>query len=172
MKVYIISFLAIILSCNKLSDINYDSFTIYKKFVNLNLLKLNGVYKGLILNNTTSDTYLFRDGSFFSGGTSKIVEIDCPKIDSRTRELPWFWGFFNIESNRILIQKVNSVSIQQHRTYQIDNYEGIILNDTTFVIQKYIDYRNKVTIANDTFKFYECMSKPDSMNVILRNIGM
>jgi hypothetical protein len=137
-------------------------------FINSNQLKLDGFYFSK-KNKNISVTYLWQDGSFCNIGYETDLENNCFQIESE-RKLPWFWGFFDIVGTELKIQRVNPVSIQQNRRYQIDNYQGVILNDTTFVINKYIDYRNKVNIENDTFRFRYCLNKPDSMNVILENI--
>lgn len=166
---YLISGISLIifLSCNKLSDIEYGDFTMYKKFVFNEQLIIDGMY----LNEKSTVYYLYRNGSIYSGFNSSEGNI-CSPITNEDRDIPFGWGFFNIIGSKFMMQRINSVSIQQNSKYQIDNYEGQIINDTTFIIEKYIDYRDNIEIKKDTFYFKRCLNKPDSMNIILRNIGI
>lgn len=169
MKTIVLFFVTMIFSCNKLSDIEYEDFTLYDKYINTNQIKLNGIYY-LKRDGLLSSSYLWEDGSFYNIFDKNNLESNCLQINNLERDSPFAWGFFDIDNGNIKIQRINSVSIQFNSKYQIDNYEGVLLNDTTFVVNKYIDYNEKIESLNDTFRFHHCINKPDSINVILRNI--
>jgi hypothetical protein len=55
------------------------------------------------------------------------------------------------------------------RKYQVAKGEGEFINDTTYTEIVFESPKNMMRIRK--YHFRKCDNKPDSMNVILRNIG-
>jgi hypothetical protein len=78
-------------------------------------------------------------------------------------------GIFNIEGNKFVMESIDGSSINGHSKYQVYKLEGQFINSETFSLVTF-EQPNNVRREN-IYYFRKCTSKPDSMNVILRNIG-
>ena len=120
-----------------------------------------------------SITFFYRNGVVFQpiGDAHSLQEVDEYVINKLVGEnsyhdVQWSWELFNIENDRILINYW--VPPKPHQCY-IE--EGTILNDTTFVLQRYYRMENgEVTDEgniNETFHFRQFSPKPDSTNMFI-----
>lgn len=112
--------------------------------------------------------FLYRNGVFFDGGTGFNGSIDELKEFYSQKEnyltsykLPYAWGVFIVERNKILIEKW--VSNDAFGRYTTKKFDGVILNDTTLLL-----YHPANFIGIDTFYFQQFYSKPDSINDFIK----
>jgi hypothetical protein len=167
----ILIFILLFTSCTSLDDIAYNQFNLYKKFQYTKQIKLNGEYWAYdSLYNIHWLTYLYSDGSFFMDGYDKQnTSKNCIQINEKSREVGWWWGFFNIDGNKMEFNYINPSSINSHSKYQVSSRLGSFLNDSTFTENVTNFPKRKSNYIY--FHFRECLNKPDSNNVILKNIG-
>lgn len=170
MKYIFLVFALLQIGCSELDDIAYDQFTLYKQFQYTGQIKMDGEYWAYdSANNANLFIILYRDGSYHRGGITRNNNIECMRIAENVRSVGWWWGFFNIENKTIDFQTIDPESINRNSKYQVKELRGELLNDSTF-----IQFNNELpgnVITIDTFYFRQCNNKPDSLNVILKNIG-
>jgi hypothetical protein len=169
---YILYFLVLMIgSCTKLEEIAYDQFTLYKKIQYSEQVKVNGEYWSYdTLNNIHWFMILYRDGSFHRGGNEvRDSKEDCIMIEPKVRDVGWWWGFYNIENRKMKFEYVDGSSINSNSKYQVVQGDGELINDTTYT-EIVFEQPNNVRRVRK-YHYMKCTNKPDSMNVILRNIG-
>ena len=128
-------------------------------------LRLNGVFYN---EPQKSHFFLYRNGVFFDGGTGfngsvdELLEFYSQKDNYITSyELPYSWGVFIIENKNILVEKW--VSSDAFGRYTTTKFDGVILNDTTLLLNHPANF-----IGIDTFYFHQFSLKPDSMNNFIK----
>ena len=118
-------------------------------------------------------TFFYKNGVAFRppSGSHSLQEVDEYVInelvgENRFHDSQLSWELYNIENDRILINYW--VSPRPFRCYF---EEGTILNDTTFVIQRYYRMENgemtDVGDVNETYHFRQFSPKPDSTNTFI-----
>lgn len=118
-------------------------------------------------------TFFYKNGVAFQpiGDAHSLQEVDEYVINelvgkNRYHDVQFSWELYNIEDERILINYW-----VPPRPYQCYFEEGTILNDTTFVIQRYYRMENGEktgeTEINETYYFHALSPKPDSTNVFI-----
>ena len=119
-------------------------------------------------------TFFYENGVVFRppSGSHSLQEFDEYVInelvgENRFHDSQLSWELYNIENDRILINYW--VSPRPFRCYF---EEGTILNDTTFVIQRYYRMENgemtDVGDVNETYHFRQFSPKPDSTNMFIQ----
>lgn len=120
-----------------------------------------------------SITFFYKNGIAFRpiGDAHSLQEVDEYVIneligENRYHDVQWSWELYNIENDRILINYW-----VPPRPHQCFFEEGTILNDTTFIIQRYYRMENGEMTdegdVNETFHFRQFSSKPDSTNIFI-----
>ena len=118
-------------------------------------------------------TFFYKNGVVFRppSGYHSLQELDVYVInelvgENRFHDSQLSWELFNIENDRILFNYW-----VPPRPFQCYFEEGTILNDTTFVLQRYYRMENgEVTDEgniNETFHFRQFSPKPDSTNTFI-----
>ena len=117
-----------------------------------------------------SPIYLFSDGTL--GNYSQVVFKDNNDVEgfikSKHRHILPDWGAYKISNDSIKIQFLNQVGRSPIRHEDVFLWEGIILNDTTFVIKsetipgEYISNKKKTESKNLVYKFQKSKIKLDS----------
>ncbi|MDP4263826.1 MAG: hypothetical protein Q8941_14960 [Bacteroidota bacterium] len=104
---------------------------------------------------------IFR-GDFGAGDEKSIDYITRTFTDSNNIKndyrIPYAWGLFKIDGSKISIEKWES---REWAAYGITKYSGIILNDSTLLIDHPV-------VGKDTFYFHYLPVKPDSTNKFIR----
>ena len=119
-------------------------------------------------------TFFYKNGVVFRppSGFHSLQEVDEYVInelvgENRFHDNQLSWELFNIENDRILFNYWVSP-----RPYQCYFLKGTILNDTTFVEQRYYRMEDgEVTDEgnlNETFHFRQFSPKPDSTNIFIQ----
>lgn len=70
------------------------------------------------------------------------------------QKTPYFWGLYEVRGDSIYIAHWES---REWAAYGVTKYEGIVLNDTTLLL-------NHPVVGLDTFYFHYLTFKPDSLN--------
>ena len=126
-----------------------------------NQLKINGYYY-LISNDKNyiySSIFMYKNGILIGpdGLENSIEEMD-DYVRNRSKRNKYLWGVFFINDDKIIINKL--FGGYPHVGTVL---EGVILNDTTFHITKYI-FDNKESEIDEVYHFREFYPKPDSTN--------
>ena len=119
-------------------------------------------------------TFFYKNGVAFQpiGDSHSLQEVDEYVLnelvgENRYHDVQWSWELFNIENDRILINYW-----VPPRPFQCFFEEGTILNDTTFVIQRYYRMENgektEERETNKTYHFRQFSPKPDSTNMFIQ----
>ena len=118
-------------------------------------------------------TFFYKNGVAFRppSGSHSLQEVDEYVInelvgENRFHDSQLSWELYNVENDRILFNYWVPT-----RPFQCYFQEGTILNDTTFVLQRYYRMENGEktgeTEINETFHFRAFSPKPDSTNVFI-----
>ena len=126
-----------------------------------NQLKMNGYYHRFSKYSNSIDfpIIMYKNGIliYIENGKNSIEEMD-KYIRNHSNKNKYVWGVFFINDDKIIINRLDSdyphVGIVM---------EGVILNDTTFHITKYI-FENKEREFDEVYHFREFYPKPDSTN--------
>ncbi len=154
-----------------------------------NKLKLNGYYYYADRNEDGYETmyplFLYNDGSVLKFGEYFIHLINKEQyfshnhthFQSNLKSKPTnayhkdifipTWGFYTVDNDNIQIQVIGHLSsgIPIGVTYYVAEYKGKILNDSTFLIDYKINYKDDLKDSvKQIFKFYKYDFKPDSAN--------
>jgi hypothetical protein len=150
-----------------------DEYLVLPKVQNTsNMLKLNGYYYhstiGIDSNITVID-FLYKNGfSLKIGGTkSKNLTFIDEKIKSQSNfdKNKIGWGLYIINNGNIQIENWESTEGKRKTSIR----EGIILNDSTFIIKKFFSaFTQKEYSISETYKFRQFYPKPDSTNNFIK----
>lgn len=156
-------------SCRKILNCDEkERFTMAKNDYVGNELRINGYYY-----NTKSYPELFyRNGITINGSLSDLISnLSIAESSMLTGDYGSYiynneyrWGLFTIRNNKITREfknRMSSISCKYPFTES-----GIIINDSTFVINSIYNNENdkKTEPTLDTFRFKEFTPKPDSIN--------
>ncbi|MCB0645081.1 MAG: hypothetical protein KDC49_00355 [Saprospiraceae bacterium] len=150
------------------STIPFSEYTLFKKYFHNNNFPIDGVY---ILNRNIDENgplyiYFFRDGTvFYAGG--KQEGINCFPINNAGREVPYWWGYFNKEGEQLQFEMLDPRGPE--KKYKLIRIEGKMISDSSLYVVDYLPTGNPD--RRDTFIFHTCIGKPDSLNIINRNIS-
>ncbi|MDR2914049.1 MAG: hypothetical protein LBV74_04340 [Tannerella sp.] len=161
-------------SCGR-DENNDDKLSLAKIAYNGNELRIDGYYCNYYYVDGKSDPrgitpfFLYKNGVIFGYVGSRVDRIDELEESFRNGEYvktaeKYQWGVFQIEGSKIKYEKWAT----SEGPYRAFTYEGTILNDTTFVINK--SYRAKDAGKKDPsehhweFHFKQFSPKPDSTN--------
>jgi len=109
--------------------------------------------------------FLYSNGVFINGGGG-TTDIEIEKMyknktfNMNLYNLPYRWGVFRIVGRTIWIEKWISGDMGPYKTI---DFNGLILNDTTLLIN-----HPAKSIGRDTFHFYKFNYKPDSTNKFIK----
>ena len=140
-------------------------------FVYESQFRIDGFYYHINDDGNVGVRYFFKDGSSYSAfhGDFDIESIEeCPQIWERTRDIPYFWGFYIVEGDIIRIQTLDPTSLHRHRRFMVQEERFRIENDSTIRFFKRISPEGRVRNFDIVFHFRQCENKPDSMNILLR----
>ena len=134
-------------------------------------ISLNGIYVAKRFNGSLRKTYIFYENGYLFDGlyTDDIskLQIDLDNNNallSHTKRFKKRWGCYSIKKGLIKTQTFYELNGGR---FGVLNQEGIVLNDSTFVI---LNSLNKNNIAlTDTF-LLQPFNKPDSINWLKERI--
>ena len=169
--------LSLFFGCYKRDESLDDKLTLKRVGYNGNELRIDGYYRHYVyVGKEPSPRYvipyiLYRNGIIFGedgASIDRIVEMEEQFRNGtyaiRAAERKWQWGVFQINGNQIKYEKW----APGETPFYAFTYEGMILNDTTFVINKYYrmrDVQNKAqTEVYWEYHFKQFSPKPDSTN--------
>ena len=165
----ILLILAMLNNCTK-KGIGDDKLSLKRIPYYGNDLKIDGYYYSKV-GNEIFDTYFFyRNGVILSGGGNAPNTSPFNYVEKSFISISWqnsikgdkiAWGIFQINGNQIQFERWYPSS------GLLPSYirSGIILNDTTFLINKVIRSNGKEEEAiNETYNFRKFSPKPDSTN--------
>ena len=156
-------------ACRKILNCDErESFTMAKRNYEGNELRINGYY----YNSKSYPELFYRNGITINGSLSDLISnISIVESLMLTGEYGSYiynneyrWGLFSIRNNIITREFKNQMSSISCK-YPFKE-SGIIINDSTFVMNSIYNYENdeKTETSNDTFRFKEFTPKPDSIN--------
>ncbi|MDR2039056.1 MAG: hypothetical protein LBQ60_14125 [Bacteroidales bacterium] len=158
-------------SCNKeRNESSDDKLTLERADYNGNELRINGYYyKKDSKHPQISVFFLYKNGLILYGSAFDIDYTN--EMEERYRNgnygnnsEKYYWGVFQIEGNKIKYEKW----VPSEGPFSAFTYEGVILNDTTFVINKSYRMENgqktKISELDWEYHFKQFSPKPDSTN--------
>lgn len=157
-------------SCCLFEDFPYDekALTYKNKFIFDNQFRMDGMYLVERDYDGYGLVYFFQNGSYYAAEIDCEIELECIRIPSRGRDIPYYWGCFIIEDSILKVQTYASGSLNQYTEYKKIERWAEIVNDTTIHFFKGIDTKGKVTKLDETYHFKHCTNKPDSTNILMR----
>ncbi|MDR2914050.1 MAG: hypothetical protein LBV74_04345 [Tannerella sp.] len=157
---------------NESSD---DKLTLEKVAYNGNELRIDGYYQYYVYVDSepykVAPFFLYRNGVILECtlfGLDKILEMEEEFRNGsyaiNAAKYKYDWGIFQINGTQIKYEKW----VPTNGPFPAVTYEGVILNDTTFVITKYyrikdIDKKAPTEVSWE-YHFKQFSSKPDSTN--------
>lgn len=150
-------------------SIPFKEFELYNKYFHNNGIPLDGVYLSTaVYDGLKIHIYLFRDGTiFYSGFTLPTQTMICYQINKESREVPYWWGYFDKEMKELDFELLDPRGGKN--IYQLVKIKGRMISDSSFYMIDYFPTGNPE--RRDTFIFHHCVDKPDSINIINRNIS-
>jgi hypothetical protein len=178
--IIIILLLPIIISCGSGILNLKKGFTTYRLPILLQnketpkiSIKTDGIY--VPKENNGSVFYFYDNGSVkWEGWTNNFWQNPAKKIENIQNGYFYiskeYWGQYSINNDSILIQifiKNNEKII----TRWIFEYEGIILNDSSFILYSCFSYLGKDNFIDksEEYAFYKTITKPDSTKAWFNN---
>ncbi|HEB61516.1 MAG TPA: hypothetical protein ENI82_00035 [Bacteroidetes bacterium] len=161
----------LLVSCSVFKD---GIISLNRKDFNGTNLKIDGYfYRNLKSDIPSINIYFFyRNGVALYGRATPISELTqveetyiSGEFDALSQKSKTGWGVFEIKGTRISFETWEPSSGGPVETVV---RSGEILNDTTFVIEKFFNnYDGKTSVGNDTFYFHQFSPKPDSTNTFI-----
>jgi len=174
--IFLLTILMTLMSCKDWLDDEY--YTLEKRPYTGSEIKTNGYFYSHQLKNGSnkegiSILVFYKDGTaidFAFDGDNLEVENDVFKVNPLwLKNNKYNWGLFNIESDTIKIERLNSYGTVRAYMYTL---VGIIENDTTICIIREQTSTDAILDVpfnmNQTFHFKEFSPKPDSTNVFIK----
>lgn len=165
--------------CKKNSPMKDDDLFLSRQNYTGNQLRIDGYYYNEYGsgNETRREIYFFyRNGILLKGGVPLLTELSIRENEFKNgtyynyvKDSKLDWGVFQINGNNIKYEHWYPNSIGPLRAVI---HEGIILNDTTFLITQ--TYRMKdgnktdVSFENLLYRFKKLSPKPDSTNQFIQ----
>ena len=130
-------------------------------------LRLDGIYLHEDSLDIVDLFFLYQDGTILSRGSiqkdrlgSKLAQLEV-STDDKYKSMEFLWGRYIIDGKIIKFEKL----ALSDRPYRAFIKEGLILNDSTFVINQLYNAKGKgVRNINETYRFLKTISKPDGSN--------
>lgn len=136
----------VMISCKKIGLFQDDELSLSRQNYTGNQLKIDGYYFFEYTNSSIDYVriyFFYKNGIILSGGSKLLSEL--PELEDSYRDgtyynhiksIKFVWGVHQIEGSKIAFE-----GWYGERPYRVYGKEGVILNDTTFVITQ--RYRNK-----------------------------
>lgn len=154
----------ILTSCRKACRKKDDKLTIAKTQYTGSLYT-DGYYHSKLQDNNYTIFILYRNGVKIREHPVNLTEFENALPDNDYTKSKVGWGLFRVEGTSIRIETWEPYPCG----YPVGVHEGVILNDSTFVINEYFRAVNNeyYTLLNDTFYFKHTSIKPDSVQSYL-----
>jgi len=179
MKTLLLSILLsfVMISCKKLGLFQDDELSLSRQDYTGNQLRIDGYYFFEYTNSSidyVSIYFFYKNGIILSGGSKLLSEL--PELEDSYRDgtfynhvksIKFLWGVYQIEGINLKFERW----FPSEKPYRAYVREGVIFNDTTFIITQ--RYRNKngkkteVESENLVLHFREFSPKPDSTNTFI-----
>ena len=148
--------------------IPFTEYTLYKKYKGDSKFLIDGVY---VLNHDIDENgpmyiYFYRDGTVFYAGGPREGE-NCFGIHPGSRDIPYWWGYFDKVSDNLKFELLDPRG--KEKKYKLVKIEGRMITDSSLYVVDFLPTGNPN--RRDTFIFETCIGKPDSLNIINRNIA-
>jgi hypothetical protein len=153
---FILFILMIVLGCK------LPKLSIRKQNINRSVIKTNGFY----YNKPEFWSFMLYNNGIFRGDFGVEDKVIYSVIRSFTdsayykndNNMAYAWGLFEINNDTINIEHWES---REWAVYGITKYSGIILNDSTLLLDHPV-------VGRDTFYFHYLPIKPDSTNKFIK----
>lgn len=130
-------------------------------------LRLDGIYLHEDSLDIVDLFFLYQDGTILSRGSiqkdrlaSKLAQLEV-STDEKYKKMEFLWGRYIIDRDVIKFEKL-ALSDKPYRAFI---KEGVILNDSTFVINKAYNSKGKdLRNVSEIYRFRKTKTKPDSDN--------
>ena len=130
-------------------------------------LRLDGIYLHEDSLNIVDLFFLYQDGTILSRGSipknrleSKLTQLEVSK-DDKYKSMKFLWGRYIIDGEIIKFERLAPTD----KPYRAFIKKGLILNDSTFVINQLYNAKEKgLRKINETYRLRKTNSKPDSIN--------
>lgn len=152
-----------------------DTLSINKKPYTGSQLRTDGYYYNEYVPGYLTVYFFYRDGILLYGNSFPVNKLHRQEEEYRNgtfyelnSDLKYYWGVFDLNDSKIRFERW----YPSQSPYKIFNKCGVILNDTTFVIQE--SYRiqggqkTNVEILNEIYRFKPFSPKPDSTNTFVK----
>jgi hypothetical protein len=157
-------------SCSKI--LTDDIIGIERKINTSTLLEIEGYYSYEYIKDNYDIYFLFKNGIIlygFSPSKEDLIEYELKyrngEFYKNIQNIKFHWGVYEINKDIIKFERW----YPSEKPYRTTIREGLILNDSTFVITKsYKANGSEVTDRNETYKFRKFSPKPDSTNVFIK----
>lgn len=131
------------------------------------LLRLDGIYLHEDSLDIVDLFYLYQDGTLLSRGSiqkdrleTKLAQLEV-STDEKYKSMKYLWGRYKIDGSIIRFEKWAPTD----KPYRAYIKEGLILNDSTFMINQSYNAKGKaLRYINEIYKFRKTSSKPDTAN--------
>ena len=130
-------------------------------------LLLDGIYLHTDSLDIVDLYFLYEDGTILSRGSVHIEDLETKleqldqSNDEKYKSMKFLWGKYIIEGDKIVFERWAPTD----KPYRAYRREGIILNETTFVIHQLSDINgNGLRVIDETYRFRKTNTKPDSGN--------
>ena len=164
-------------SCAKLGILQDDELSLQRQDYTGNQLRVDGYYFYEYANGSieyVSVYFLYRNAIIlygFSGLLSELPELEESYRNGtfykHVKSVKFHWGVHQIEDSKIAFE-----GWYGERPYRVYGQEGVILNDTTFVITESYRLRNgkkkELEKINEVYHFKAFSPKPDSTNSFIQ----
>ena len=175
MKYILIAVISFFSNCKNGDILKDDELSIKKANYSGNQLRIDGYFYQKIDGAYFSVYCFYNNGVILSAGglfynqneISNYIQTEFINRDSyNTRK--YNWGAFNVEGNRIKFE----CWYPSEAPYKAYVRAGVILNDTTFIINE--SYRmqggkkTNIETENETYYFKQFSPKPDSTNTFVQ----
>jgi len=150
-----------------------EEFTLIKAPYTGKEFKINGYYYNYYYDTARVRVFVFYNNSCVIKGFIRYTKDEFENMfrngefKNSIKENSSCWGLFNIDSNNIKIEHYYPMEGDLKNRVYINS--GIIINDTTFIITKFMrPDGSELSTKNDTFHFKQFSSKPDSTNNFIK----
>jgi hypothetical protein len=145
-----------------------DKLTLRRKPYDGSALKLDGYYYQSYQDGNMVDIYfLSRNGVIINAGAFEANKLDLYErkfsdtaFVNKLRNVKFNWGVFQIDGDSMKFEKW----YPSERPYRTKIKEGIILNDSTFLITKVRNQKGEMALKNEAYHFKRFTPKIDSIS--------
>ncbi|MBQ3710679.1 MAG: hypothetical protein II887_08245 [Bacteroidales bacterium] len=175
-KTLVIFLIIMVLSCcTKTHSTKDDFFTIQKTPYIGDKLRIDGFFYQKWDNGAKylNITFFYKNGVVFQGNSaghmSDLVEQAQQTLlnHDQKKNIKSFWGLFQVDDNKIIYERWEGSQLG----YLVYREEGVIINDTTFVMTEISrvnqGVKTEIKPIERMYYFKEFSPKPDSTNVFI-----